>query len=388
MQVQTQNLTDIFAGFSGAQEAEFQYGWCYTDAEWKNDVNTAIMPQFREHDYMRDEPYATQIKNILQQLGLPLPKPEEIYHGTHHDLLFLNSHGVVLRVGPTEAEELINPGFLQPLGWVETELKVKNVTPKQYEKFASQQETAVSVVIYPGIELFPHWRKSPDRPKNLVDYQGFVQKTGQTCLFDQSEFNKGVIRVADDDGHEAAVVLLADVENEWNAPSPELAQRRSASLRQMEARFDNKADAIAQMMEEVFGGIEGFKYLQRAFEAHQPLRRLFWEAFGAVKGPSDKPDPAKMNAFWEACASVNNNPAATTMPCWHQETDAAGKTVFIREEACVPHVVLYHPWTGDVADNATQPLRQTPVLAAAVQQAHARQSGGTRQRQRTTAMAL
>ncbi len=362
------SLSETFAEVSGAPAGEVQYGWCYTD--WKD--GKEIAAEHREHDYLNEEPYATQVRNILEQLGLPMPKPQEIFRGTHHDLLFLNSHGVVLRIGPTEVEDLMNPGFLQPLGWAETDLKVKNIIPDRFKGYASQKDTTISVAIYPGVELYESWAQSKDHPQRAGDLRGFLSKIGQG-MFDVSDYNKGVVRVADDDGKEVSVEILMDAENEWNTSVEELTRKRDDSLRTLEKEFDNKADVMAQMMRDVFGETGDAGLLQRAFEVHQPLRRLFWEAFGSVKGPSDMPDPGQMGAFWDACKRVTNHPETAVMPCWHQDVNEEGKAVFVQEDVYVPHVVLYRQWTKEKADQVVQPINQTEALKAAVQRAHTRQ---------------
>ena len=49
----------------GAPRGGFEYGWCYTDHK----TGKTIREDFRKTDYLKDEPYATRVQAMLEQLG-------------------------------------------------------------------------------------------------------------------------------------------------------------------------------------------------------------------------------------------------------------------------------------------------------------------------------
>src|SRR6218665_2216617 len=55
----------------------FEYGWGYTDHKTGKEIGK----DFRTVDYLNDEPYATRVHAMLDQLGLPVPKAGEVFRG-------------------------------------------------------------------------------------------------------------------------------------------------------------------------------------------------------------------------------------------------------------------------------------------------------------------
>lgn len=303
---------------------------------------------------MNDEPYASSVKAMLEKLGLPLPKPEEIFRGTHHDMLFLNSHGVVVRIGLTDVEDMLNPAIIQPLGWLE-------------DRNIRVGKTPLSVVIYPGIEHRKNWKSSKNRPKKVGSLVGILEETGQETDDLVSSKNKGIIRILNDKGKEAAVEVVLDADNEFNGSIGSLTSRRSRSLKRAAKLHENKGDILSQTIESVFGATKKIKYWRRAFEAHQPLRRLFWEALSSNGVPNAK----ALQRFWDTCAQVTNNPQGTVVPVWRSQMKANGKTKFVRKEIFIPQVVLYRPWTGKTADKAVHPVLDCSALRRTLKKNHA-----------------
>jgi len=328
----------------------FKYGWCETDH--KN--GRKIREDFRQTDYMNDEPYASRVRAMLQQLGVPFPAPEEIFRGTHHDLLFLNSHGVVLRIGPTDVTDMMNPAILQPLGWLEDREHMIGKVP-------------FTVAVYPGIEHFNNYDRleKNSRPPIVGQLRNFLDATGQNS-YDVNSQNTGIIRVLNDEGQEVAVKVLLDPDNQFNSSSQDLSAQRSTSLQEHEKSSQDKSDVLSRTLQDVFNQAVGVKYWQRAFQLHQPLRKLFWEAFEKT----DSSDPLRRNAFWDKCARVTNRPQPVNMPVWSLKTGVAGRTTFIRKEIRIPNLVLYRAWTGEEADKIIEPIQQTAMFKTAVQRAH------------------
>ena len=339
---------------SDVLESSFSYGWCVTDHK----DGKEIRPFYRTADYLQEEPYATSVKAMLKKLGLPLPKPEEIFRGTRHDLLFLNSHGVVLRIGPTDVMDMINPGILQPLGWMEDpDIRI------------GTEEIPFTVAIYPGIELFKDWQNNMHRPELTVDLPAMLYATGQN-RGDYDDSNRGVIRILDDTGREAAVEVILDMDNKCNFSSEVLSEKRANHMARAAEFHENMGDILAQTIESTFAGTNDIQYWQRAFEVHQPLRRLFWEAFSSAEKSDAAPDIKARQKFWDTCVQVTNNPHAAVVPMWHKQTQKSGATEFVREEVFIPQAVLYHPWTGEGIDRTIQPMNVDPAVKAAVQRDH------------------
>lgn len=348
----TGTLSSSFEAAAQPSRTAFKYGWCTTDHKDGKEIRR----YFRKHDYLKDEPYASRVKAMLEQLGLPIPETQEIFRGSHHDLLFINSHGVVVRIGPTDVEDMINPAILQPLGWLED--------PKIMAGSAS-----LTVAVYPGIELYKHWSENKKGAESVGDLRKILEATGQRDG-DCHEDNIGIIRVLDDQQKEVAVEMLLDPDNKYNSSSGKLREQRTKKMAETEALLENKGDVLSATMQGIFDTASKIKYWQRAFEVHQPLRRLFWDAFKDVKKEGDKPDIAARSRFWESCARVTNNPTATIMPIWRTKRNFFGMKKFVREERFVPHVVLYHPWTGEKADNAVQPISIDPALKEKIRKEH------------------
>lgn len=359
-----------------APQEKFEYGWCYTDHK----TGKEIRKDYRTVDYMNDEPYATRVHAMLEQLGLPAPKGGEIFRGTHHDLLFLNSHGVVVRIGPQDIEDLINPGILQPLGWFEDgDNKIKH----------GGRELPLTVAIYPGIELSNQYYDAKQKPAlagSLYDILSATnQGTGDVC----SEGNTGIIRVLDDDGQEVAVQLLVDADNEWNGASKDMRQKKTSHMREQSASAAqsqsgaqagaaapiSKGDILFNTLSTVFNAVKNVRYWEKAYEVHQPLRHMFWEAFGDVPAVTGLPKADARARFWETCAAVTNKPREMTLPVWQMKKDGAGHISYHRQEIHVPHLVLYRPWTGADADRIIQPIKQSAGLREGVSKEHLNKFG-------------
>lgn len=344
---------------------EFQYGWCKTDHKTGKQIREGW--RHNNADFLNDEPYAARVHAMLDQLGLPKPKENEIFRGTHHDLLFLNSHGVVIRIGPQEVDDLLNPGILQPLGWLEDKENVIRQAGK---------DLPLTVAIYPGVELADHYHEAKHKPALVGSLYEMLSATQQGTGDIGTEGNTGIIRVMDDDGQEVAVQILVDADNSFNGASREMRQKTSTH---MEAQRSSsavngapigKGEALFNTLRTVFNAARHVKYWEKAFESHQPLRQLFWDAFNNVPPVTGVPDADKCKKFWATCAAVTNTPAAVSLPLWKMSKDANGNMSFKREVLNVPHMVLYRPWTGQSADQVIQPIAQSKGFRKAVAGAH------------------
>jgi hypothetical protein len=323
---------------------KFMYGKCVTDHKDGENLRHAA--------YTKDKPYAAFVQKVLKNLGLPLPKDGEVFHGTEHDLLFLDSHGVVIRIGPANIPDLMNPAIVQPLGWVTDQ---KNMIEIGYDK------APLTVAIYPGVELYQDFHKNDAKPDTNLD--DFMEATGQGTT-DLHAYNKGIIRVLDHRGKEVAVEMLLDADNYRNGSSNRVTNKRSKVMSIAEKEMDNFGEAVSKTVVNIFNAAKDAKWYQKAYMAHEPLRRLYWEAFKG-KAAGAKPDAKCIKHFWDTCARVTNNPGSCVMPVWKAVKNGR-KTEFVREEAYVPHVVLYRPWTGHILDKFIPPVGQDPEIAKAL----------------------
>jgi len=344
---------------SDFKQTPFQYGACKTDHK----DGREIRPEYRAIDFFNDKCCAARVKDMLWRLGLPLPAEDKIFRGTHHDMLFVDSHGVVVRIGPLDVEDLMNPAILQPLGW----LQDKDMPVKLG---VDEKETLpLTAAVYPGIELYSDWLKGESDEASCGNFSliYLTQNISDIAV----EENQGIIRVDGGDGEDIAVDILLDVDNANNKSLSATACARREAMANASEEMQSPADIMALGVSSVLNlldtkGRGGFIPFLRAFAAHQPLRHLFWEAF---QNPNN-PDILKRARFWEVCAAIVNNPQAMTMPVWSEKKDASGKKIFVRNEVCVPKVVLYRPWTGADEDR----IATDASLRAAIRRENIRNS--------------
>ena len=319
-----------------SKDVKFKYGECKTDHK----PGDKIREYYRQTDYMNEEPYASRVKDMLEQMGLPQPKKNEVFRGTHHDLLFLDSHGVVLRIGPTDVEDLMNPAILQPLGWMED----KNNPIKHGLK-----NVPFTVAIYPGIELYNDFQADKNRPQTSTNLFQFLQDTKQNTD-DLNTANIGIIRIKYDNGKEIGVEMLLDPDNSYNAGTDAAtSQTKSSRFAMAQQEIRHKGDAMEATLTSMFPVVPHAPDYHRAFEVHQPLRRIFWDAFENAS-PDGKPDKNTMGSFWNSCAATLNNPITH----FHKTAtyQQQGEHKFKRSVQSKPvETVLYRPWTGNSRDS-------------------------------------
>jgi len=322
-------------------EDSFSYGWCYTDRKDGKEIRN----WYRQTDYMKDEPFAGKVRDMLDRLGLPQPDDSEIFRGSHHDLLFLDSHGVVLRIGPTDVTDLINPGILQPLGWLEDPA----LTIKRGGK-----DVPFTIAIYPGIELLENYLKEEeqDRPEMVGTLRDILQETGQGTRDINRKGNTGVIAITDAHGKAAVVEMLLDPDDKYNSSDP---QKRRSKKEKFTAALQKTADksaALAITLSDAFKGAKNTRPFQKAFQKHQPLRNLFWRAFKDEK----QPDEQARTAFWTECAAVTSAPKKLALSHWTSTIGEDGKLTVTKTDVMVDHVQLQTPWTTKISQGLKSKL--------------------------------
>lgn len=321
-----------------ASKHRFEYGWCRTDHKSGKEIRR----DFRKDDYVFDEPYASRVAAMLDTLGLPQPGKGQVFRGTHHDLLFLDSHGVVLRIGPTEVEDLINPAILQPLGWLQDD---------KTKIHLGVDDRPLTVAVYPGVEIFDHYVRQRGAPELEGRLRDVLRDTGQQADDMEGEGNTGVIRVKADDGRKHAVRLLIDTDNDYNGTRlGESSQRKRAIDRLlvlMRASGFGMDAVVGATLGSLFDSVAmPWHYAQAA---HQPLRSLFWNAFQTPKIDDAQPDAQRRDAFWHACGVAAHKPVRLPSTLWSALKNADGSTTLTCREVMMD-VRLYKPWTGYKSD--------------------------------------
>lgn len=259
---------------------EFNYGCCHTD--YKDGFN--IDKSIRGFDYVYGSEYGLAVKEMLDKLNLPLPDKDKIFRGRFHDLLPLDSHGLMIRIGVLEPAELVGPAVLQPLGWLSNreifcESKLYFVHP-------------LTVAIYPGIELMSTVTSEYNWKEFMRNNSSAVRQFGQTFSDEGIPHNYGVVRVNSNEDKSEIVPLILDVDN--GSIEYIYLNKKDVKPNLYEAfnRAANKAEVMKKFINKRCRKIQGQENYVKAFEVHQPLRNLFWDCY--KKGNMDR--------FYNTCA--------------------------------------------------------------------------------------
>lgn len=259
---------------------EFEYGWCHTDHKDGKKIRGG---RWRKTDYMQDEPTRAFVEKTLLNYGLPLPDIQhEVFRGTNHDLLFLNSHGIVIRIGITNVEELVNPAILQPLHWVDDD------------------ESGITVALYPGIEILDETAPEETYLTSEHGMQSAILLFGNSIL-DANNSNAGYIKV-NDSNQQALLPILLDADSDMQkrrSDKPSLKPSEEDHIHSNMNTGHSKAitDVYNEGRKEFDKTFNTGLYLQ-AFEYHQPLRRAFARAF-KQGAPDGTPNKKAIAQAWE-----------------------------------------------------------------------------------------
>lgn len=312
----------------------FRYGKCHTDT---NKTGQEIRSDFPRTDYILSPEVRPQVAEALAALGLPFPEEDRIFRGTYHDLLFLDSHGVVVRIGPMEMDYLVNPALLQPLGWIDGIAR-------------DADNTRISLAIYPGIEQFNP--QLAGETYGLDDLQEFMEHSGQNSD-DMSARNTGVIRIRRD-GHDVRVPVVLDVDNIMvGAGSRSSYLRRGTMDMWREDMLPSRA--LQDALTSVSPVVKLCEDLVDAFAVHQPLRHMYWRAWRDADGKAlDMPEPAQMAAFWARCERALCAPERVILHEWDVRKGADGAPAWAKFEHVIDNMSLYRAWTGTAADKVSK----------------------------------
>lgn len=305
--------------------APIRYGWCHTDHK----DGTAIRAAYARPDYVFDPDTAEPVAAALARLGLPAPGRGDVFRGTHHDMLFVDSHGVVIRIGPTDVTDLIHPAILQPLGWL----------PDVAETYDGDR---LSIAIYPGIHL---WRDTA-MAASVEEIGRVLARDGHAAL-DISPRNMGLVPVTRPDGAPAAATVLIDTDNQLNGLEDHYERQRRQDIMKAGAASGTPPPALmSAIMASASRGWSTLDDQLAAFEMHQPLRFLFCR----------KLEAGRMDEFWARCAALAARDHEAVLSAAEQSA-AAAQGLRVR-----PLPVLRHPWTESTADRKRGNQNALPVL--------------------------
>lgn len=247
-------------------DQEFRYGWCYTDHK----EGKYLRKDWRKIDYFQSPSTKKFVEKTLKMYGVPMPSIEnEVFRGTSHDLLFLDSHGVVIRVGITKVEQLLNPAIIQPLHWVD------------------DPNSGVTVALYPGVELFKtisqednpfgagpelHQRVKMfgNRSSDIVNAEGNTNIT-----------NVGYLRIYHE-GENLALPVGIDPDHIFLASTglkPSISSSFSSSLQENVMSFEEGLTSVYQAVVNNRSLKKEAEPYVHAIDYHKPIRRAFARAF-------------------------------------------------------------------------------------------------------------
>ncbi len=300
------------------------YGECLTFEKLEGDTDA----ETRGLNYMHSEPYASSISKMLDTLMLP--PPDKILRGKFHDLLFLNSHGAVVKVGGTNIDDLVNPAILQPLMWLQDDGHQFN-----FDRFGLTNSVPLplTVAVYGGMEhlINKDW--------GVVDeVESFLKQTDQ-LHHDVIFSNIGLANI-----NEKQEAVLLDADNLCNRSKKDLIRKREVHSGHISRHFNNKADIIDVTMQELFGHLDIAKKME-VFYAHHPIR----QKFGAAFKDKNNPDKDKLRAAWGMAADRTNNPKLIECSVIEVNRNKGGKARFVRKEKVV-ETVLHTSWITPIEE--------------------------------------
>ncbi len=264
---------------------EFQYGWCYTDHKDGKQIGG-----WRSDRVVHNPDYKDLMSSILEKkYGLPMPKEDEVFYGTDENLLFLNSHGIVVRVGLNQKiEDCVNPAIIQPLHWTKDE------------------ETGITVSIYPGIHIY-HQVSDEDKV-NGMSLGSAMRAFGNMALDDHNQ-NKGFIPVmiTDQADEKMLEVMLDPSWRESRLNNDERSVSDGSTLTKVIESLSSKAKLDSNWPKSDSEEMQfefNIDLYRQAFEYHGPLRRAFAAAFDEGNDVRDR-DRAKRLA-WEMAKNFHD----------------------------------------------------------------------------------
>jgi len=273
-----------------------KYGKC--DADFKD--SRRIRDTYSREDYV----FGAQFKNVTQELladlGFPMPEEDEVFRDSFYDRLNLKSHGLVVKIGPTDIIDKINPLFLQPIGW------------KSAEDIIGDIKLPFTVAVYPRIN-----RASMCGLSKMIDFQSNLFEMTQNLglnYYNINIDNVGFIDVVSDGLEKESVPLYFDVQSNENISDNISYNSAKFFINNEGNKIHNKGELLDKTIKAVSLHEYGIEKYVRAFEVHQPLRLAFWNACG-----DNGIDKAKLDNLWNECSFLTSRKKQYEYPVWRVE---------------------------------------------------------------------
>lgn len=257
---------------------DIEYGWCYTDKKDGKSIREFCGEKARL-DFFELSHSKKFIEKALKKYGLPMPKEDEIFRGKDEDILFIDSHGLVIRIGDHQSiERSANPAILQPIHWTEDD------------------NSNMVLSIYPGVHLYNNNEGNYFKTVSLH----FIMLCFGNKFFDRIPENIGGIQAMDETGKQMLVKLLIDPSHN-DHPYRERASIEVTDPKSLEQSIEtlltnNRCEEYEQSHKIKFNA----DLYRQAFEYHQPLRHAF-----RVFDLDDATEEQKRKA-WETVRNFKN----------------------------------------------------------------------------------
>lgn len=244
-------------------DADFDYlAWASRVVETSLEVKENMSREERLGFFMAD---------AFKKLGLPLPRPEDIHHGSDGQLAFLDSHGGVVRIGnniDTDPRNFLHPHILQPLGWVTSE------------------DNAFTIAIYPAVHHFDTWNPSDPLIGRVEESLWANSFFGLDLSGDN---NIGYIKL--DEGNYPVCLDIS-----WRISERDEQKTFNAFNRERDEK--PAFNALRTLFQNVVRSTFPLEIQEKAFNFHQPLRHAFFMAWPGADKNEGAPDPERMKKFW------------------------------------------------------------------------------------------
>ncbi len=301
-----------------ANPHNIEYGRCYTD--WKIKDTT---PSWREAYF---ETYLHELKATLKNYGLPMPAEPGIYSGCYHDLLFLDSHGIVVRTGIIDVLRLINPGIIQPLHW-------------------SKTSSGLTVALYPGLELLMHIVQDITEQKKALGNDIVVWGNDNLDLKVENlgSINNGLQGILIDVDNKPTYAFPSKINFlRNNALSLDLKKPPHLQALLSKISTNHFGNPFNDEQEKTITQDVRHAYLQ-AFNYHQPLRRAFARAFKDVdpRAPLNEQasDAKALAQAWAMAKNFHDHGYKILGKETNEQGQKIGRRIVQQERR------LYSPWT-------------------------------------------
>jgi hypothetical protein len=310
------------------------YGWCHTDRLGKDAKQIALVDgEPWRIDYFFDDQFDVTTQIFMKQFDLPMPEPDIVYRGNSQDLLFMDDYGLVIRTGLLDVVDLINPHVLQPLFWLPHD-SVDHV-----------------IALYGGVQLLDQMQiPQAQKAKISQELSHNLEQTGQKSLDIQTIENIGIVN---------GMPIVIDLENTFfGTEDPKLREEKREIYTMYIDYGLAPHQAIAYTMDLLYAQHPALRQWMLAYQAHEPLRAQLWDA---ISNEADNKRIEKLAEVYGRCKQLVSEPEQVSV-VHEQKMVTNGQVAAVSCHFTNISMALYHPWTGNIADNAIKPLPRDKKL--------------------------